>query len=64
MANRYVEGCSLLLLIREMQIKTTMRYQLTQVRITIIKNIYKSQNAGEDVQKREPSCTVGRNVNW
>ena len=21
-------------------------------------------NAGEDVKKREPSCTVGGNVNW
>ena len=21
-------------------------------------------NAGEGVEKREPSCTVGRNVNW
>ena len=21
-------------------------------------------NAGEDVEKREPSCTVGGNVNW
>ena len=27
--------------------------------------IKKSTNdAGEDVKKREPSCTVGRNVNW
>ena len=26
--------------------------------------IYKTINAGEDVEKREPSCTVGGNVNW
>ena len=26
--------------------------------------IYRQQNAREDVEKREPSCTVGRNVNW
>ena len=25
--------------------------------------IYKTINAGEDVEKREPSCTVGGNVN-
>ena len=43
-----------------MQIKTTMRYPLTPGRMAIIKD---STNAGEDVKKREPFCTVGRNVN-
>ena len=46
-----------------MQNKTTVRYHLTPVRMAIMK---KSTiiNAGEGVEKKEPSYTVGGNVNW
>ena len=50
------------LLMREMQIKTTMRYHLTPVRRLSLKNL-QITNAGEGVEERE-SYSVGGDVNW
>ena len=49
-------------IIRQMQIKTIIRYHLTPIRMAIIKNL-QTINAGEGVEKREPSYTVGGNAN-
>ena len=62
MTKRHMKRCSASLIIREIQIKTTMRYHLTLVRMAIIKKL-ESINAGKGVVKREPSYTVGGNVN-
>jgi len=46
-----------------MKIKIAMRCHLTLVRMAIIKNL-QILNAGEGMEKKEPSYLVGENVNW
>ena len=46
-----------------MQIKTTMKYHLTLVRKSSLTS-QQITNAGEGMEKREPSYTVDENVNW
>ena len=58
-----MKKCSTLLIIREMQIKTTMRLHFTPVKMAIVKRP-QITNVDKGMEKREPLYTVGETVNW
>jgi hypothetical protein len=58
---KHMKKSSPSLAIKEMQIKTTLRFHLTPVRIATIKNT--TTNFGEVVGKKKPSYITGGNVN-
>ena len=58
-----MKRCTTALIIKEMQVKTIMKYHFTSVRMTIIQK-FTNNKCWRWCGEKELSYTIGGNVNW
>jgi hypothetical protein len=59
MTEKHLKKCSKSIVIREMQIKMTLRFHLVPIRMAKIKKTQVTVHAAEDVDKEEHSSIAG-----
>ena len=65
MAEKHLKKCSKSLVIREMQVETTLRFHLTSIRMAKIKSSGdNTTHVGKDGEKEEHSSIAGGIANW
>ena len=63
MAEKHLKKCITYLVIREIQIKTTLRFHLTSITEWLRSKTQETAEVGEDVEKEEHSSIAGRIAN-
>jgi len=64
MTEKYLKKCSTSLVIRELQIKTILRFHLPPIRMVRKKKTQIIVDAGRDVKKKKNSSIVGGIACW
>ena len=64
MGNGYIKRCLSSLIIREMQLKTSMDYIISHLLKWLLSKRQEMTSVGEGVEKRKPLCSVGGSACW
>ena len=64
MIDKHMKRCSATQIIREEQVKTTVRFRFAFLRMATTKEKQRRENVGVDVVELKSLCTLGGKVKW